>query len=190
MYPVTLDGTRVYLREFQPDDLDDSMAIVGDPDVTTFLSFDTRTREEQAQRLAADIERASTEPRPDYYLAIVAKDTDRLIGFCRIGLIEPTDGQALRSGEIGAAVRKDRWRQGYVTESTAIMLDFAFNTLGLHRVQAACGPENTASQSILPKLGFTYEARIRDHVFTNGAWRDSLLFAILDRDWRAQQVQA
>lgn len=44
MYPVALDGTRIYLREFQPDDLDDSMAIVGDPDVTTFLSFDTPGR--------------------------------------------------------------------------------------------------------------------------------------------------
>jgi ribosomal-protein-alanine N-acetyltransferase len=186
MYPVRLDGPRVILRDFEAADLDDSMAIVGDPEVTVFLSFDTRTREEQAKRLAADIERAQTNPRPDYYLAIVARDTGRLVGFTRIGLTQPTGGEEQRSGEVGFALRKDRWRQGYTTEATTVMLDFAFDTLGLHRVQAACGPANVGSQATLTKLGFTYETRIRDHVFTNGAWRDSLLYAIFNHVWRSR----
>jgi RimJ/RimL family protein N-acetyltransferase len=63
------------------------------------------------------------------------------------------------------------------------MLDYGFNTLGLHRVQAACGPDNTASLRVLAKLGFQYEGRMRDHVFTNGAWRDSLLYSLLDEEW-------
>jgi ribosomal-protein-alanine N-acetyltransferase len=154
------------------------MAVVGDPDVTRSLSFDTRSRHDQADRLADDITRARTDPRPDYYLAI-ANEADLLIGFVRIGL------GGHRSGELGYAVRHDDWGKGYATEATSLMLDFGFRTLELHRIQAACGPDNRPSQRLLAKLGFTPEGRIRDHVFTNGGWRDSLLYSILDHEWTA-----
>jgi len=188
MYPVKIDGTKIVLREFEPDDLDQSMGIVGDPAVTDSLSFDTRTREQQAERLAADIERARSDPRPDYYLAVVEKNTEALIGFARIGLIEAEDDEVQRSGELGAAVRKDHWRHGYATEAAELMLTFGFDTLGLHRIQARCGPSNTASQAGLQQLGFKFEARLRDDVFTNGAWRDSLQYAILDHEWRVRTI--
>lgn len=179
MYPVRIGGERIALREFEERDLDASMAVVGDPDVTVFLSFDTRTREEQAERLAADIARAKTEPRPDYYLAIADRQTDELIGFIRIGL------GGHRSGELGYALRKDRWRQGYTYEAAQLILAFAFEELGIHRIQAACGPDNLASQAMLRRLGFDYEGRLRDHVFTNGGWRDSLLYSAVSTEARS-----
>lgn len=177
MYPVNLDGPRVHLREFEIDDLDACMQIVGDPEVTWHLSFNTRDRDQQAALLTADVERAKADPRPDYYLAITEKPTGQLIGFARIGLL------AHRAGELGYALRKDRWRSGLTTEAASLMLDFAFGPLGLHRVQAACGPDNLGSQAVLDKLGFTREGRMRDHVHTNGAWRDSILYSILDTEW-------
>lgn len=173
MYPVRIEGERIVLREFEDRDLDASMAVVGDPEVTVFLSFDTRTCEEQAERLATDIARAQAEPRPDYYLAIADRPSDELIGFIRIGL------GGHRSGELGYALRKDRWRKGYTYEAARLMLAFGFEMLGLHRIQAACGPDNLASKEMLGRLGFEYEGRLRHHVFTNGAWRDSLLYSIL-----------
>lgn len=177
MYPTEIDGPRLRLRDFQEGDLDGCMAIVGDPEVTAFLSFDTRSRDEQAVRLAADIQRAQADPRPDYYLAAVEKETDNMVGFARLGIDRP------RTAELGYAIRRDRWGRGYATEAAAVILDYGFNTLGLHRVQAACGPDNVASQRLLDKLGFTYEGRMRDHVFTNGAWRDSLLYSLLEQEW-------
>jgi hypothetical protein len=63
------------------------------------------------------------------------------------------------------------------------MLDYGHDPLGLHRVQAACGPDNVASHRVPVKLGFRPEGRMRDHVFTNGAWRDSLLYSHLDDAW-------
>jgi ribosomal-protein-alanine N-acetyltransferase len=179
MYPVTIAGERITLRDFEPDDLDPSMAIVGDDDVTRTLSFDSRSRDEQAARLSDDIARARGSPRPDYYLAIVARETDRLIGFVRLGLLGTH-----RGGELGYALRKDHWGQGYATEAARLMLDFAFSTAGLHRVQAATGPDNEPSRALLERLGFRYEGCIREHVFTNGAWRDSLLYSLLEHEWR------
>jgi RimJ/RimL family protein N-acetyltransferase len=64
------------------------------------------------------------------------------------------------------------------------MTEFGFTQLDLHRIQAACGPDNRASQRLLARLGFTPEGRMRDHVFTNGAWRDSLLYSVLVHGWQ------
>lgn len=179
MTALRIEGPRLHLRDFRPDDLDATMAVVGDPEVTHWLSFDTRTRREQAEYLAHDITRARSVPRTDYYLAVVEEATGVLVGFARLGL------GPFRSGELGYAIRRDRWRQGYATEASRLLTDHAFDELGLHRVQAHCGPENAASQAVLKRLGFRYEGRVRHHVFTNGGWRDSLLYAVLEDEWRA-----
>jgi ribosomal-protein-alanine N-acetyltransferase len=178
---VTLQGTRVRLRDFVPDDLDATMAIVGDPAVTRWLSFDTRTPADQARRLALDVARAQADPRPDYYLAVELAGTGELVGFARLGL-----GGGHRCGEVGYAIRRDHQRKGYAAEATDLLLELAFTRLGLHRVTAATGPDNTASRAVLERLGFTLEGRMREHVFTNGAWRDSLLFSILEHEWSAR----
>jgi ribosomal-protein-alanine N-acetyltransferase len=178
VHPVTISGTHINLREFRADDLEDSMRVVGDPEVTHSLSFDVRSVDDQTSRLADDIARAARDPRPDYYLAI-ANANDRLIGFVRIGLGRD------RSGELGYALRRVDWGKGYATEASTLILNFGFRQLGLHRVQAACGPENHASQRLLARLGFMPEGRLREHVFTNGAWRDSLLYSILAPEWES-----
>jgi len=107
----------------------------------------------------------------------VVRSTGTLAGFARVGL------GGHRSGEVGYALRKDHWGQGLACEAAGVIVDFAFTTLGLHRVVAATGPENVASRAVLDRLGFRHEGRMRDHVFTNGAWRDSLLYAVLDHEW-------
>jgi [ribosomal protein S5]-alanine N-acetyltransferase len=57
--------------------------------------------------------------------------------------------------------------------------------LELHRITAAIGPENAASIAVVKRLGFTREGCLRDHVFTNGAWRDSELYSILAHERKA-----
>jgi len=101
VYPVTIDGPRVQLRDFQDGDLDASLSIVGDPQVTWYLSFETRTREQQATLLAADLARARSDPRPDYYLAAIEKTTDTMIGVVRLAFDRP------RTAELGYAIRHD-----------------------------------------------------------------------------------
>jgi RimJ/RimL family protein N-acetyltransferase len=66
------------------------------------------------------------------------------------------------------------------------MISFGFQVQDLHRITAAIGPDNTASIAVVKKLGFTREGRLRDHVFTNGAWRDSELYSILVHEWNVR----
>jgi len=59
------------------------------------------------------------------------------------------------------------------------LVDFGFKSLGLHRISAAIGPDNEPSIAVAKRLGMSYEGRLRDHVFTNGSWRDSDLYSAL-----------
>ncbi len=124
------------------------------------------------------IERARHERRTEYYLA-VADDADALIGFARLGLA------GVKAAKLGYAIRADRWGKGYATDACRTMIEFGFTALGLHRISAAIGPDNAASIAVVRKLGMAHEGRLRDHVFTNGEWRDSELFAILQHEARA-----
>lgn len=174
---ISLTGERVTLREFTEDDVDDLHAIVGDPAVTRSLSFDTRTRAQAAEMLAGVLERRAQQPRAEYYLAVVAGE-DKVIGLCRLGL------GGVQAGKLGCAIRADVQGLGYATDACRTMIRFAFEQLRLHRVSAAIGPDNTASLALIATLGFTHEGRLRDHVHTNGAWRDSELFSLLVDEWK------
>jgi RimJ/RimL family protein N-acetyltransferase len=179
MDPLIGDGTS--LREFRLDDLEGYLAIVGDDRVTNWLSFDSRDRAAARKALGSLVERSQHEDRPDYLLAVTRPDDDRMVGFVRLG---PTGVQA---AHLGYAIAADHWGHGYATDACRTMLRFAFETLDLHRVSAAIGPENLASIAVVKRLGFTYEGRIRHHVFTNGDWRDSLLYSLLADEWAGRE---
>jgi ribosomal-protein-alanine N-acetyltransferase len=177
MYPVTLTGRVVTLREFRVDDAADALAVVGDDEVTRWLSFDSRDLPGATDMLKGAIERAQLEPRTEYYLAVTLAD-DNLIGFARLGL----DG--VQAGKLGYAIRADQWGHGYATDAARTLISFGFNGLQLHRISAAMGPDNAASTALVKRLGMQYEGRIRHHVFTNRAWRDSMLYSVLADEWR------
>lgn len=181
MYPVKLHGRvhgrLVTLREFTADDLADVLHIVGDDAVTTWLSFDGRTEGEARVTLDGILARARQEPRIEYYLAVTLPAGRGVIGFARLGLA------GVRAAELGFAIRHSQWGHGYATDAARMLITFGFSELGLHRLSAAVGPDNAASIAVIKRLGMTYEGRIRDHVYTNGAWRDSLLYSLLSSEW-------
>lgn len=176
---VRLTGDGVRLREFRADDLDDTDAILGDDQVTWWLSFDSRTREQQTQVLTGAIERAKHIPRTEYYLAITTHADEQLIGFVRLGL------SGVQAAKLGFAIAAPHWGHGYALDAARTIIDYGFTTLGLHRISAAIGPDNATSIALVTRLGFAHEGRLRDHVFTNGAWRDSILYSLLAHEWRA-----
>lgn len=176
MYPVTLTGRVVTLREFERDDTASAFEIVGNDQVTQWLSFDTRNEVQTVDMIDGAVQRARLEPRTEYYLAVSLTSGD-LIGFARLGL----DG--VKAAKLGYAIRPDQWGRGYATDAARTMIDFGFHALGLHRISAAIGPDNAASIAVVQRLGMKHEGRIRDHVYTAGAWRDSLLYSVLADEW-------
>lgn len=84
-----------------------------------------------------------------------------------------------QTGTLGYWIGAPYARHGYMTSAVNLMLDFAFNHLSLHRVEAACLPHNEPSIGLLTKCGFEPEGRARGYLKIAGEWRDHLLFAKL-----------
>lgn len=82
-------------------------------------------------------------------------------------------------GSIGYWCGQSYTRQGLTLAAVRAMSDFAFTTLRLHRLEAACIPENAPSRRLLAKAGFVEEGEAKAYLKINGAWRDHVLFGLV-----------
>lgn len=188
MYPVHLEGERIYLREVSMSDTDALQRVVGDPTVCETLIFEPKTLDETREYLASWEERAQAEPRVHYYLGVVGRNDDQLLGAAYLGLVGVTDDEGENGGMLGGAMRADVWGQDYATEAALLLMEFGFNTLDLRRIWGSCGPESPASIRLMEKIGLRYEARLRDHRQSKGVWRDSLVYGLTKPDWLVAQA--
>jgi ribosomal-protein-alanine N-acetyltransferase len=109
---------------------------------------------------------------------VFRKSDDALIGAVRLFHVRRGVAQ---TGTIGYWVGQNHARQGHMSDAVAAVVRFAFDGLGLHRLEAACMPENTASASLLLKSGFSEEGYARAYLKINGEWRDHRLFGLVSR---------
>mgnify|MGYP006176985001 CR=1 FL=1 len=79
--------------------------------------------------------------------------------------------------------------QGIMTEAVGAVIPFAFDTLGLHRLPAACSPSNTASRRVLEKNGFTEEGFAENYLQIDGKWCDHVLFGLTRERYEAAVKQ-
>jgi len=84
--------------------------------------------------------------------------------------------------EIGYALLPENWGNGYMKETFATMLPFAFKTLKLHRLEANINPYNTRSEQLLNASGFKKEAHFKEHYLFNGKFLDSVIYSLLEKN--------
>ena len=82
-------------------------------------------------------------------------------------------------GSVGYWCGKSFTRQGLTLAAVKALCEFSFRTLGLHRLEAACIPENAPSRDLLKKAGFTEEGFAQAYLKINGGWRDHVLFGLV-----------
>ena len=90
---------------------------------------------------------------------------------------------AFLSAHLGYWIDQEHQRKGYMTEAVREVTRFAFDVLGLHRVQAAVMPHNTASLRVLEKLGFRKEGESPRYLQIAGRWADHVVFAVTAEEW-------
>ncbi|MFD5469496.1 GNAT family N-acetyltransferase [Streptomyces sp. NPDC127105] len=178
---VNRSSARLTLRELSIEDVDAVFAIYGSPAATEHLSFEPRTRDQVGQIVARSVAAAAATPRTEYALAVIERDTADLIGFGRLA----TDPHQQRGATMGFALRPDAWGVGYGVETVRLLLGVGFDDLGLHRIWGARSPLNEASAKTMSAAGMVEEGTIREHVLKAGQWRDSVVHAILDREWQS-----
>ena len=114
-----------------------------------------------------------------YALFIFAAATGSLVGGLTLCNVRRGVTQSCTLGYwIGAHYA----HQGYMTAAVRAVIPFVFDSLELHRLEAACLPTNTASIKLLEKTGFKREGFARRYLRINGVWQDHLLYALLDTD--------
>ncbi|QIM19233.1 GNAT family N-acetyltransferase [Leucobacter coleopterorum] len=92
--------------------------------------------------------------------------------------VSEVSGGALQSAQIGYWVSEHVAGLGITPVSVALVIDYLFGVLGLHRVEICIRPENTASLRVVEKLGMRYEGRRSGYIHIDGAWRDHECFAL------------
>jgi len=100
------------------------------------------------------------------------------------GLIGMNIGKArYQKAEIWYKINYNQWGKGFATEAVKMILSFGFNDLKLHRIEAGCVTENTASVKVLEKCGFIKEGIRRKNLPIRGEWKDNYEFAILEEEY-------
>jgi [ribosomal protein S5]-alanine N-acetyltransferase len=124
------------------------------------------------------IKRYAEDLRADqgYAFLIVRGSDSALVGGLTLANIRRGVAQA---GSLGYWMGLPFVRQGYMTAAVGAVIPFAFASLRLHRIEAACIPSNSGSTRLLEKTGFLREGFAREYLCINGTWQDHLLYARL-----------
>lgn len=127
------------------------------------------------------VKRAAREIATDeaYSLFIFDTRSETLLGGLTLGLVRRGVAQACT---LGYWMGERHAGKGYMTEAVRGALRFAFQDLALHRVEAACLPNNEPSKRLLERVGFQSEGMARAYLRINGSWADHLLYAALSSD--------
>lgn len=197
---VFLEGPRVTLRTVEQRDRDRELLgyVRNEPTFRRRLGFDDPWPDERVEEFVASVQSndesrnffvclpddetadrapvgADAEPtgdrRPTIAGAINLFDVDRVSGTLSYWLFEPYRGN------------------GYATEATALVLDYAFDELGLHRVEAETFAGNDASRALLERLEFVHEGTSRECRIADGEYGDVHRFGLLEDEWTGKEVE-
>lgn len=167
-----LSTERLTLRMLRQPDAPALLALYADPDVMRHWIHPPWTTLEQA-RAAIEEAHADLAAGRALHLAIVSRSDDRLAGSCALFDIVA----AHRRASIGYLLARQYWGQGLGREVLQAVLDHGVDRLGLQRIEAEVAPHNDASQSLLARVGFCREGRMRARWCVAGATRDVDLWA-------------
>ncbi len=177
-----IEGDGVYLRAPQMSDysewttLREASRAFLTPWEPTWPSDDlSRSAFRRRLRRYAEDQRADT----SYAFFLFRRSDDALVGGLTLANIRRGVAQA---GSLGYWIGEPFARRSLMTGALHGLVPFAFGSLRLHRLEAACIPSNAASIRLLEKMGFAREGYAREYLCINGLWQDHLLFARLNGD--------
>jgi RimJ/RimL family protein N-acetyltransferase len=173
-----INTSRLSLRAISAADLDDFYAIYSNPEVMRYWSTPPLPNRDAARELIENIVRDVE--RHEILKWGIALD-GRLIGSVTLFHMELTH----RRAEIGYALGRAYWGNGYMGEALTAVINYAFDSLNLHRIEADVDPRNDASVRTVQRLGFQREGYLRERWQVSGEIQDAFFFGLLRPDWEA-----
>ena len=173
----TLTTERLILRNVTEDDFEDMYQLRNDPDVMRYINKEEQTRERVGEFIQKIIYNNTNNEAINWMMCL--KDDPRPIGNFAFWRVDKVNHRA----EIGYMLAKSHWRKGYLNEAMQAGLDYAFNVMKLHSIEANINPENDASRKLLQKFGFQQEAYFKQNYYFRDQFIDSAIFSLLE-EWR------
>ena len=173
-----LEGKNVNLRVLEKEDLTLFVEWMNKPAFWgEYFSPIQRTRTEMEKTFESN-------PMEYRQFIVEKKDGTKIGGMVHFNVLAPY-GKTL---EMGYALLPSERGKGYCTEAAKIMVDYLFLSKDIPCVQATTDVGNVASQKVLEKAGFQKEGTMRKRFFSNGGWRDTVMFSILREEWKEPKI--
>lgn len=166
--------SRIYLRALEPDDYKISIAWRKDDQIWNMLGGTKYFVSEAYEKKWVEDTIFNSK---DIRLAVCLKEDDNYIGNVYLTNIDMVNRTATSHVLIG---EKSYWGKGYASEALKLLLDYAFNERGLHRIAALVLESNTQSIKMHIKLGYKQEGILRESVFKNGQYNNQIVLSILN----------
>ncbi len=175
--PRELNTNDLYLRPSTLADAEGMFAMLSDPQSMKYWSNQPISNIDDALIiLKEDLE--SDAQGNSMCWSLIPNGQDSMIGKCILFQFS----QQNRRAEIGFILNHNYWRQGLMQQALEAIIEFAFKTLKLHRIEADVDMENAASLGLLEKLGFQREGLFRDRWYVYGEWQHSVMLGLLNSE--------
>ena len=176
-----LYGDKVSLRELRTSDAASLFAMLTTEEVARFISPPPSTVEGFERFIAWTLRQRAAGTYACF--AVTVKGFDTAIGIFQVRETEP----GFATAEWGFAIGSSFWGTGVFSEGAELVLEFAFDTLGVHRLEARAAVQNGRGNGALLKVGAVQEGVLRKSFLRDGRYLDQALYAIIDDDWRASR---
>lgn len=170
----TIEINRLLLRQITKDDVADLFIIRSNNEAMQFIDRPLATTENDALDLI-ELILNKYEKNEAITWAVCLKEDAKLIGTIGFWQIDKQNYRA----EIGYILNPYFHRKGLMQEAIEAIINFGFNRINLHSIEANINPNNVASKNILTKNGFVQEAFFRENHYYNGKFLDSMIFSLL-----------
>jgi ribosomal-protein-alanine N-acetyltransferase len=174
--PVLM-GAQVVLRELRASDAASLFALLTAEEVARFISPPPTTVEGFERFIAWTLRQRAVGSYVCFAVTLLGSDT--AVGIFQVRQLEPGFGMA----EWGFALGSAFWGSGVFQDSATLVLDFAFGTLGVHRLEARAAVQNGRGNGALLKMGAVPEGRLRQSFLRHGQCHDQVLYGLLAEDW-------
>ena len=175
----TLFTERLILRQITENDVEDFFWLRNSEEVMKYIQLPKLETVEKAKERIKTLNEGTLKNEIINW-AITLKDEQKLIGWILYKSIDLVNHRA----EVGYLLHPDYWRKGIVQEAITAVLDFGFNTLNFHSIEALVNPENDASILLLEKNGFVKEAYFKENFYFEGAFLDTGVYSLLKSNYK------
>jgi len=178
---LTIETPRLKLRPLAESDLEDLWPYASDPEFPRFMSW---AAHKDRDELRAFIASTADDLAAGTGIVWAIEHGGRASGTIGLdGITWHMSAWRMDRAELGYWIATPLWNQGLCTEAAQAVVQWGFETLGLHKITVGCFEANVASRRVIEKLGFRFFGREEDHEWRDGRWMHHLRFELTVAEW-------